>query len=417
MIGAASADGTGAVWVFVRDAGVWTYSQKLRAPSHGPGRELPSESGFGTGVALSADGRTAVIGGPDTNDSQEVGAAWVFVRRGSRWSYRQKLTAPATGSGRERRVSEFGTAIALSAGTLLIGGPSDQTRIINGQPSVAGRGAAWVFTARRSGWTFARKLTAPSAGPGREIGDGSFGASVALTADGAQALIGAPSDASPPDSAAGDPGIGAVWTFSRRGRVWTERQKIMAPVSGTQAELGSGGFGSSVAVASASATAVIGGDADNSSAGAAWIYSGTGGSWAEQAKLTAPASGPDQEAGGGDAAFGATVALSADGGTALIAGPSDGFLVGDGLDVGAAWRFTGAAASWTEQQKLIAPTTGPDRELNGSSSGGEFGDGLALSADGSSAVIGAPEDHDTSFGSPYPDYGGRGAAWAFGLSR
>jgi hypothetical protein len=83
--------------------------------------------------------------------------------------------------------------------------------------------------------------------------------------------------------------------------------------------------------------------------------------------------------------------------------------------VGAAWRFTATAGSWTEQQKLLGPTAGPGRELNGPSTGGEFGTSVALSADGGSVLIGGLDDDDTSLGSPYPDYGGHGAVWAFGL--
>jgi hypothetical protein len=201
------------------------------------------------------------------------------------------------------------------------------------------------------------------------------------------------------------------------GSTWTERQKLTAPTSGPQAELGTdGGFGSSLAIASASSTALIGADADNSSAGAAWIYAGAGGPWTERTKLTAPGSGPDQEAGGGDAAFGESLALSANGATALIGGPWDGFLAENQEQVGAAWRFTGVGASWTEQQKLVAPTAGSGRELNGqSTAAGHFGDSIALSADGATALIGGPDDHDPSLGDPLPDYGGHGAVWAFGL--
>lgn len=38
----------------------------------------------GFSVAISADGNTAIVGGP--NDSSGVGAAWVFTRTGGVWS-------------------------------------------------------------------------------------------------------------------------------------------------------------------------------------------------------------------------------------------------------------------------------------------------------------------------------------------
>ena len=55
-------------------------------------------------MALSANGNTALIGGP--GDNGDVGATWVFTRSGSTWTQQgEKLT----GSG-ESGAGEFGTA-------------------------------------------------------------------------------------------------------------------------------------------------------------------------------------------------------------------------------------------------------------------------------------------------------------------
>ena len=70
-------------------------------------------------MALSADGNTALIGGP--SDSGDVGAAWVFTRSGSTWTQQgPKLT----GERRDRR-AVFGSSVALSSdgNTALIVGP------------------------------------------------------------------------------------------------------------------------------------------------------------------------------------------------------------------------------------------------------------------------------------------------------
>src|SRR2546429_1951690 len=75
---------------------------------------------LGSAVALSHDGDTALIGGPQDNNG--IGAVWVFTRRGSTWTEQAKLTGVGeVGSG------EFGTGVALSADgkTALIGGPGD----------------------------------------------------------------------------------------------------------------------------------------------------------------------------------------------------------------------------------------------------------------------------------------------------
>ena len=72
-------------------------------------------------MALSSDGNTALIGGPD--DNGDVGAAWVFTRSGSTWT---QQGSKLTGSG-EVGNGDFGFSVALSAdgNTALIGGPDD----------------------------------------------------------------------------------------------------------------------------------------------------------------------------------------------------------------------------------------------------------------------------------------------------
>ncbi|HEY5317326.1 MAG TPA: FG-GAP repeat protein, partial [Solirubrobacteraceae bacterium] len=67
-------------------------------------------------------------------------------------------------------------------------------------------------------------------------------------------------------------------------------------------------FGWDVALSADGSTALIGGNFDDSYAGAAWVFTGSGSSWTEQAKLTAPTTGPDAEIGEGF--FGQSVALS-----------------------------------------------------------------------------------------------------------
>ena len=103
---------------------------------------------FGTNVALSADGDTALIGGWNDDgsafgnrDYSGKGAAWVFTRSGTTWTQQgPKLTgADESGNGK------FSTIVALSAdgNTALIGGWNDDTS----------KGAAWVFTRSGSTWS------------------------------------------------------------------------------------------------------------------------------------------------------------------------------------------------------------------------------------------------------------------------
>jgi hypothetical protein len=111
--------------VFTQSGGVWT-QQSTITPSDPTGTPT-----FGRAVALTPDGNTALIGGP--NDNSEAGAAWVFTRSNGAWT---QDGAKLTGAD-ETGVGEFGSSVALSSDgtTALIGGPNDGS----------GVGAAWVF--------------------------------------------------------------------------------------------------------------------------------------------------------------------------------------------------------------------------------------------------------------------------------
>jgi hypothetical protein len=92
------------------------------------------KGGFGSSVALSAGGSIALVGavGHDKN----AGAGYVFTLRGGTWSQTGELTASGAASG-----NQFGTSVALSAGgsTALVGAI--------GYNSYAGAG--YVFTPGR----------------------------------------------------------------------------------------------------------------------------------------------------------------------------------------------------------------------------------------------------------------------------
>jgi hypothetical protein len=97
--------------------------------------------------------------------------------------------------------------------------------------------------------------------------------------------------------------------------------------------------GISVALSADGNTALIGGPSDNSSLGAAWVFTRTGGVWTQQTKLVG--SGAISET--SPAQQGWTVAVSADGSTAAVGGVCD-----DGCS-GAVWVFTQANGAWTQQ--------------------------------------------------------------------
>jgi hypothetical protein len=305
----------------------------------------------GTSVAISANGNTAIIGGP--TDNSNTGAAWIYVRNGSTWSQQgTKLVGTgATGAARQ------GTSVAISAdgNTAVIGGPTDN----------AGAGAVWLFTRTGSTWTQqGTKLVGSGA-----VGAAQRGTSVSVSADGNTIAIGGPGDNSY---------AGATWIFTRNGTVWAQQGSKLV---GTGA-IGAARQGCSVSLSSDSKTLMSGGYNDSNRKGAVWVFTQSGGVWTQQgAKLVG--SGATS-----DAYQGFTVSLSADGNTAAIGGPNDN------IQKGAVWIFTRSSGVWSQQGNKLIGTGSVGTARQGSS--------VALSANGNTLVEGG-----------YGDNGNKGAMWIY----
>jgi hypothetical protein len=342
----------GAAWVFTRTAGKWAQQAEFGDNGQFGAARL------GARVALSADGNTALIGGP--SDNGEVGAAWVFTRSGGVWTQGPKLTG-----GEEIEKAQFGSSVALSSdgNTALIGGALDNNKAF-------GLGAAWVFTRTGSEWAQqGKKLT----GGIEEAGAGVFGFSVALSSDGNTALIGAPND-SPFEVFR----AGAVFVFTRSGSTWSHQGKVL-----TGGEGESGFFGTSVAASADGNTALIGATGGGFQEEPAFVFTRSSSVWSEQAQFK----GTGET---GEANFGASAALTADGNTALIGGgESNGSAA-----TGSVWVFQRSSGAWSQQ----------GAKLTGSGAGGEsaMGESVAISSEGSTALAGGPGDATSG-----------GAAWVF----
>jgi hypothetical protein len=345
LIGGSGDDnGAGAAWIFTRSGSTWSQLGSKFTPS---GESAPRS--FGRSVALSADGGTAAIAGFGDDGA---GATWIFTRVGSSWTQTAKLI-PNDAIGQ----SSFGVRLALSGdgATLLVGGNQD----------AGGVGAAWVFARSGSTWTQqSPKLTASD-----EQGAANFGVRVALAGDGRTALIGGWNDGG---------GVGAAWVFTRSGSTWKQQgQKLTA-----NDERGAGAFGGGVALSANGDAALIGAEHDDNDSGAAWIFTRAGSTWSQRgSKLTGTGHM-------GNAFFGKTVALSADGTLALIGGHVDN------KEAGAAWVFTRTGTAWIQQGSKLTGSA----EIGA----GAFGFKLALSADGNTALIAGTDDNQSV-----------GAVWAF----
>jgi FG-GAP repeat len=338
--------GNGAAWVFTRSNGVWSQQSKLVASDSSNG------TGVGWSVAVSADGSTALVGAPD--GVSDPGAAYVFIRSSGIWTQQAKLVGTDASAGAQQ-----GWSVALSAdgNTALVGGPDDNAVI----------GAAWVFTRSNGVWS---QQGSKLVGTGVVGSQAEQGGSVSLSADGNTAAVGGLAD---------NNHAGAVWMFTRANGLWTQQgnKLVGSGAAGNRPEQGS-----SVALSGDGSTLIIGGAGDNSQIGAAWVYTQIGGVWTQQGqKLVGTVAV-------GNSLQGVSVAVSADGNTAVVGGSNDA------SGSGAVWVFARNGGVWSQEGSKLVGTRGVGASAQGIS--------VALSANGNTAIEGGPADNS-----------GTGAAWVF----
>jgi hypothetical protein len=200
--------------------------------------------------------------------------------------------------------------------TAVVGGPGDGTKL---GFTLANTGAIWFFTRIGGAWVQSGdKFTGPS-GTAFPIGSSDFGATVAISSDGATAITGVQRfEYGGPASVANGPGAFSVYV--RVNGVWSEQADLL---QGSGASGNGAQQGASVAISADGNLAVVGGPYDGhtvlqeGTVGAVWVWERVNGAWAQlQTKLV----------GTGYQGFplqGSAVAISGDGSTILEIGPAD----------------------------------------------------------------------------------------------
>ena len=328
---------SGAADLYAESSGSWPATPTDRFAGSG------SEQ-LGSSVALSADGRVALVGAPTAGGSPSYdpvsgyGVAFAYGPWPTGWSLGAPAAATFTGSG-----GDLGWSVALSA---------DGREALVGAPFAGSdSGIAYLYDEPASGWAGTPSPTATFTGTGSE----QLGYSVALSADGRVALVGAPSTSS---------NESAAYLYDEPASGWAGTPSPTATFTGT----GSDYLGYSVALSADGRVALVGAPFGF----AAYLYAEPGSGWAGEPSPTASFTSPANDY------FGYSVALSADGQTALVGGPST----------------IGAASGSTSGAYLYAETSGtwpatPTATFTGSASSG-LGTSVALSADGQTALVGAP---------------------------
>ncbi|HEY4365701.1 MAG TPA: Calx-beta domain-containing protein [Steroidobacteraceae bacterium] len=397
--------GAGAVYVFTRTDNGWSQQAYVKASNtealdrFGYGLALSADGNtLAVGAYGEASAATGINGDETDNSTNGAGAVYVFTRTSNTWSQQAYVKASNPGAS-----DGFGTALALSADgyTLAVSAPSEASAAtgINGDEidnSTNGAGAVYVFT--RAGSTWSQQAYVKSSNPGQFD---AFGTSLALSTDGDTLAVGASSEDS---AASGIDGVetdnsannsGAVYVFTRASSTWSQQAYVKAFNTDASDNFGFrvafSADGNTLAVgayAEASAATGINGDGtDNSTfyAGAVYVFTRASNTWSQQAYVKASNTGVQST-------FGYGLALSADGNTLAVGAFGEASAAtginGDETDnsanhAGAVYIFTRAANTWSQRTYVKAPNT---------EAGDIFGRSLALSADGNTLAVGALDE-------------------------
>ena len=362
----------GSAYIFTKnDNNEWIEVKKL----------VPADSSsvdfFGESVSLSSDGTVALVGSPrdDINFDSDVGSAYIFTKNeGGEWIETAKLTASDAMSN-----DQFGTSVAISGDgtTALIGSQFGDSEIQNS-------GSAYIFKNVNGEWIETAKLTASDAAERDR-----FGQSVSVSGDGKTAVIGAFGD-----DVTVQINIGAGYIFTQNdNNEWIEVKKFIG--SNTR---NSDQFGISVSISEDGKTIAAGAKTEDtpvgSNNGSAYVFEKDDqGSWNETARLL-PSDGSLTTI-----FFSNLLSISRDGTHIIVSSHEDD--LEEINNAGSAYIFTkNEGGEWIETAKLTA---------SDAMSNDQFGTSVAISGDGTTALIGSQFDDVNGLSDV-------GSAYAFNLS-
>jgi hypothetical protein len=362
-----AAAGAGAAYVFGDDGKAWSQVAELRA------NDGAAHDGFGWGVALAGDGRTAVVGAPyhDAPQNGRMGAVYVFEAspQGSRQS---AMLRPNDGHSSDN----FGWTVAISRdGNWILVGATGH-RVDN---TKEGGGAAYVFHREKDRWVQRAELAPRTQSPGA-----GFGSAVAISADGSTVAV-----TTRDQTVNKTHHVGTTHIF-RSTDQWKTNEEVFTARDPNRNADGSGdAYGVNASISDdGKVVAIAAPDVnvdparlgrDGYEAGAAYLYT-TGSDWTASDTMTIPLYAPAPSRYG---FYGSSVALSAAG---------DRLAVGvDGAgsnSQGAAYVVTpenfDAKSPWQSQQLVQELVPPPHAEQ------GRFGTAIALSKDGGTLLATSP---------------------------
>jgi len=354
-----AASDAGAAYIYVRNAGVWTFQQKLTASN------AAANDSFGDAVAIDGDTIVVAASGAEAGGTDR-GSVYSFVRSGTTWT-QQAILPAMTGAANGDKAGENG-ALSISGDTVSVGAPSKGTNA----------GAVALYSRQISTWTNTNVLQSPDVGTDTT---GKFGSSVSLKGD--TLAVGAL--ASSKTVATG----GGSYVFRRTAGAWgASSTGVLVVPTGLAA---GDNLGSSIALSND--LLLIGSQGRATNTGAAYGFRFKDGAWTQEALILAP------DAALGDA-FGCSVAL--DGDIGAVGSQADDFS-----------GFTDAGSTWVISRENNKWLSGPTyASWPAAVAGDNFG--FAAAIDGNYAVIGSYTDTVAAVGQGSAQIFTRGGTnWTF----
>ena len=345
IVASSSETPKGAAYVFTRSGTTWSQDAKL-VPNN-----YSTDAGVGSGdsVCISKDGTYVVLGGIyDSTNVTYGGGAHVFVYASGSWSEQARLDASDAGS---LSMPRFGSSVAIDGDndTLAVGAADSK--------------AVYVFTRSGTTWSEEQKITPTHAG---NVTADMFGGSVSLSEDGNTLAVGAYQATYPNVSQGGE-----VYIFTRSGATWSQEAAIKPSDVAADDHFG----WKSLSVSADGNTLLAASRRHDSNSlsdnGAAYIFTRSGTTWTQEAKLVPSDAHGNQW-------FGTGGSINANG-DIVIVGAERSDISGDNY-AGAAYIFQKSNSSWSQSNKLTA---------SNSSSSDYFGQQVGISKDGNYAVSGA----------------------------
>ncbi|QDV50075.1 Calx-beta domain-containing protein [Gimesia fumaroli] len=257
VVGAQFGDGTtdniGALYVYTRSNGIWSFQQKLIVS------DTTNGGFFGEIVTIEGD---TIVASSYSIDSY-TGAAFVFQRVNGFWSETAKLTSDSP-----QEQAFFGSSIAIENSTIVIGSRRETD-------TLSASGAVYIFRETEGNWTLAQKLN-----DSLPASNGEFGGSVSL--EGNLLLVGAPALSG--HNSAQSAGKAILYELDPESGLWAPIQSLVASDAALNTFFGTNVkiHNRHIYISSLSDPTV---EIEN---GAVYVFKEEGQDWVEQQKISSP---------------------------------------------------------------------------------------------------------------------------------